>query len=299
MVLNCLRGEFIDTSLGLLGAGGCWVEIGKTDLRSPEAVAAAYPGVAYHSFDLAAQAPEALQQAWGPLLEWFRAGVLQPLPTTGYGLVQARQAFRDMSQARHTGKIVLIPPRVWDPEGTVLITGGTGMSAALFAEYLVTRYGVRRLVLVSRRGPAAAGADDLEQRLTGLGARVQISAADVADPAQLAALLDSIPTEHRLAAVIHTAGVLDDALISELTEAQLDAVLTAKADAAWHLHQLTVDADLDAFVVFSSAAGVLGAPGQGNYAAANAVLDALALQRHRDHLAAASLAWGLWRTPSG
>ena len=201
-----------------------------------------------------------------------------------------RQAFRDMSQARHTGKIVLTPPAVFDPDGTVLITGGTGMLGGLFAEHLVTGYGVRHLLLVSRRGPAAPGAGELQQRLTGLGAQVTISAADISNPAQLAALLEAIPAEHRLSAVIHTAGVLDDAVVTELTGEQLDAVLAAKADAAWHLHQLTADTDLDAFVVFSSAAGVLGAPGQANYAAANAVLDALAHHRHRAP-AAAPPAW--------
>src|SRR5262249_19492474 len=133
----------------------------------------------------------------------------------------------------------------------------------------------------------------------GLGARVTITACDTANPADLAAVLDGIPAQHPLTAVIHAAGVLDDAVVTEMTGDQLDEVLAAKADAAWHLDRLTRDRDLDAFVLFSSAAGVIGTPGQANYAAANAFLDAVAQQRHRHHLRATSLAWGYWQTPTG
>ncbi len=229
----------------------------------------------------------------------FAAGVLKPLPTTSYGLLNAPQAFRDMSQARHTGKIVLIPPAVLDPEGTVLITGGTGMLGALFAEHLVTHYGVEHLLLVSRSGPDASGASELQQRLARLGAQVAIVACDTSNPAELAAALDTIDASHPLTAVIHTAGVLDDAVVAELSPQQLDAVLAAKADAAWHLHHLTAERDLAAFVLFSSAAGILGSPGQANYAAANAFLDALARHRHHTQRRATSVAWGYWQTPSG
>jgi NAD(P)-dependent dehydrogenase (short-subunit alcohol dehydrogenase family) len=204
-----------------------------------------------------------------------------------------------MSQARHTGKIVLIPPAVLDPEGTVLITGGTGMLGAIFAEHLVTRHGIEHLLLLSRSGPDAPGASELQQRLGRLGAQVAIAACDTSDPAALAAALDAIPASHPLTAVIHAAGVLDDAVVTDLSPQQLDAVLAAKSDAAWHLHHLTADRDLAAFVLFSSAAGILGSPGQANYAAANAFLDALA--RHRDHTQrrGTSVAWGYWQTPSG
>jgi polyketide synthase 12 len=204
-----------------------------------------------------------------------------------------------MSQARHTGKIVLIPPAVLDPEGTVLITGGTGMLGALFAEHLVTRYGIEHLLLVSRSGPNAPGADELQQRLTRLGAQVAITACDTSNPAELTAALDTVDASHPLTAVIHTAGVLDDAMVTELSPQQLDTVLAAKADAAWHLHHLTADGDLAAFVLFSSAAGILGSPGQANYAAANAFLDALARHRHHVQRPATSVAWGYWQTPSG
>ncbi|MGB7163323.1 MAG: SDR family NAD(P)-dependent oxidoreductase [Mycobacterium sp.] len=298
VVLNSLSGAFIDASLGLLGHGGRFLEIGKTDIRSRDEVAAAHPGVDYHTYDLGAEPADHLQRVWIALAELFSTGVFEPLPTTSFGLLQARQAFRDMSQARHSGKIVLTPPTVWDPNGTVLITGGTGMLGGLFAQHLITSYGIRHLLLVSRRGPTAAGAAELEQRLTRLGAQVTITACDTSNPAELAAVLESIPAQHRLSAVIHTAAILDDAVVTELTGEQLDTVLAAKADAAWHLHQLTADTDLDAFVVFSSAAAALGAPGQANYAAANAFLDALARHRHHTQRRATSLAWGFWQTTS-
>ncbi|WP_191499905.1 beta-ketoacyl reductase, partial [Mycobacterium simulans] len=202
---------------------------------------------------------------------------------------------------RLTRTTTLTPPPTptWDLEGTVLITGGSGALAGVFAEHLVTKHGIRHLLLVSRRGPDAPGATEFHQRLTDLGAHVTFTACDTSNPTELATLLQSIPTQHRLIAVIHAAGILADAVITELTETQLDTVLAAKADTAWHLHQLTATQDLAAFVVFSSAAATLGNPGQANYAAANAVLDALAHQRHRQQLPATSLAWGYWQTPSG
>jgi mycoketide-CoA synthase len=299
VVLNSLSGDFVDASLKLLPRGGGFVEIGKTDIRLAGDVAAAHPGVDYQAYDMSIAAPEALQPAWAALTQMFAAGVLEPMPTTSYGLLNAPQAFRDMSQARHTGKIVLIPPAVLDPEGTVLITGGTGTLGAIFAEHLVTHYGIEHLLLVSRSGPDAPGASDLQQRLTGLGAQVAIAACDTSNPAELAAALDTIPAGHPLTAVMHTAGVLDDAVVTELSPQQLDTVLAAKADAAWHLHQLTADRDLAAFVLFSSAAGVMGSPAQANYAAANAFLDALARHRHHSQRQATSVAWGYWQTPTG
>ena len=299
VVLNNLSGDFIDASLQLLSRGGRFIEIGKTDIRCADQIAATHPGVAYHAYDLTNETPDRLATLWAVLTEMLNTGAITALPTTSYGLLHARQAFRHMSQARHTGKIVLVPPTTLNPHGTVLITGGTGMLGGVFAEHLITHYGIRHLLLISRRGPNAPGATELRQHLTELGAETTITACDSSNSTDLAAVLDTIPTDHPLTAVIHTAGVLDDAVITELTSQQLDTVLTAKADSAWHLHQLTQNHDLDAFIVFSSAAAALGNPGQANYAAANAVLEALAHHRHRRHLPATSLAWGYWQTPSG
>nr|WP_257902939.1 type I polyketide synthase [Saccharothrix obliqua] len=186
-------------------------------------------------------------------------------------------------------------PRL-DPGGAVLITGGTGTLGGVVAEHLVARHGVRDLVLASRRGEHAPGAESLRERLVAAGARVRVVACDVADRA---AARDLVAGVDRLTAVIHTAGVFDDALIGDLDGTRLDAVLRPKVDAAVHLDELTRDLDLAAFVLFSSAAGVLSSPGQGNYAAANAFLDALAARRHAAGLPATSLAWGLWTYDGG
>ena len=186
-----------------------------------------------------------------------------------------------------------------DPNGTALITGGTGTLGALTARHLITQHGIRHLHLISRRGPAAPGADALVEELSALGARVTLSAADVADPAQLASVLDQIDPAHPLTAVIHTAGVLQDAVITAQTPEHLDTVLTPKTDAAHNLYELTKDQNLTAFVLFSSAAGTLGNPGQANYAAANAALDAYAHHLRTHNIPAVSLAWGLWADASG
>ncbi|MGW5714854.1 SDR family NAD(P)-dependent oxidoreductase [Amycolatopsis sp. NPDC003865] len=180
----------------------------------------------------------------------------------------------------------------WDPAGTVLLTGGTGGLGAVVARHLVTAHGVRRLVLASRRG--AAGDDGLAGELTALGAEVSVEACDVTDRAALEALVGRVTAAGRLSAVVHLAAVLDDATVGSLTPEALERVLAPKVDAAWHLHELTRDLGLAAFVLFSSAAGVLGAPGQGAYAAANSFLDALARLRRAEGLPAHALAWGLW-----
>ncbi|WP_151771072.1 type I polyketide synthase [Streptomyces abyssomicinicus] len=181
----------------------------------------------------------------------------------------------------------------WRTNGTVLVTGGTGALGGQVARWLAGN-GAEHLLLVSRRGPAAPGADALRDELTALGAQVTVAACDTGDRDALAALIASVPEDRPLSAVVHTAAVLDDSVIDSLDLEQIDRALHAKARAAFNLHELTAGFGLKAFVLFSSFGGTVGTPGQGNYAPGNAVLDALAVHRRSRGLPATSVAWGAW-----
>ncbi|MFJ2264539.1 SDR family NAD(P)-dependent oxidoreductase [Streptomyces sp. NPDC087844] len=299
VVLNSLTGEFTDASLRLLADGGRFVEMGRTDVRDPRSLPQG-AAVAYRAFDLLADAgPDRIQEILAGLTELFAAGALRPLPVRVRPLDRVREALRDMSRAQHTGKLVLeIPPAV-DPNGTVLITGGTGTIGAAVAGHLVRAWGLTRLLLVGRRGPDAPGAGELADRLRDSGAEVTLVAADVTDPAALADVIAGIDPAHPLTGVVHAAGVLDNALLPSQTPDRLARVWDVKAGAAAALHAATAGTRLGMFVLCSSFASTLGTPGQANYAAANAYCDALAARRRAAGQPGLSMAWGLWAESSG
>ncbi len=299
VVLDALVREFVDASLELLPRGGRFVEMGKVDVRDPERVAAEHPGVAYRAFDLIEAGPQRLQEMLTELLDLFARGALRPPPIKCFDVRQGLDAFRHLKQARQVGKVVLTIPRPLDPDGTVLVTGGTGGLGALVARHLAVTHGVRGLMLASRRGLEADGAAELAAELAQAGCAVRVAACDVSDRDALRELLDSIPDGRPLTAVIHAAGVLDDGTVETLGRQQLERVMRAKVDAAVHLDELTARLPLSQFVLFSSIAGTLGGPGQANYAAANAFLDQFAQRRRARGLPAQTLAWGPWGVESG
>jgi polyketide synthase 12 len=254
-------------------------------------------GNAYRAADLLDAGADRIHQLLTDLSVMFDDGTLRPLPVTTWDIHHAPEAFRSSDQG--SAGVVFTFPTALDPDGTVLITGGTGALGSVAARHLVTHHGVRRLLLAGRRGPDAPGATELAAELTELGAKVTIVACDASDRTDLAGLLASVPDRHPLTAVIHTAAVVQDATIQTATPEQYDAVIRAKAASAWHLHDLTRDLDLSALVFFSSVTGLVGGPGQGSYAAGNAFLDALAHHRHAQGMPAVSLAWGFWDQATG
>jgi NADPH:quinone reductase-like Zn-dependent oxidoreductase/NAD(P)-dependent dehydrogenase (short-subunit alcohol dehydrogenase family)/acyl carrier protein len=297
LVLNSLTGEFIEASFRLLREGGRFLEMGIADLRDPEDVAKAHPHIRYQPFELFGAPIHVIAPGWSAVAKLAADGEITPLPFTAWDVRRSQESFQFFSQAKQIGKVVITVPRAVDTDGTALITGGTGTLGAAVARHLITEHGIRHLVLTSRRGLAAEGAPELAAELTELGADVRIEACDAADRGALTLLLDSI--KHPLTTVIHTAGVLSDGVLASQDADTLAKVMKPKVDAAWNLHELTKDLDLSSFVLFSSAAGILGGPGQSNYAAANAFLDALAQHRRDQGLPATSVAWGVWAERSG
>ncbi|MEV0259672.1 SDR family NAD(P)-dependent oxidoreductase [Streptomyces sp. NPDC050732] len=298
VVLNSLAGQFIDASLRLLGDGGRFLEMGKTDVRTPEEVAAERSDVSYTAYDLVGDAgPDRISSMLDQLVMLFASERLKPLPVRSWPLDKAQEAFRFMSQAKHTGKLVLEIPPALDPEGTVLVTGGTGALGQVVAEHLVREWGVRHLLLAGRRGPDAPGCDELMSKLAELGAEVAIVAADVSDPESVVELVGKTDPSHPLTGVVHAAGVLEDGVVTAQTPEGLARVWAAKAAAAANLHEATRGARLAMFTVFSSAAATLGSSGQANYAAANAYCDALIQHRRSRGQAGLSVGWGLWEAP--
>ncbi|MFI1913834.1 SDR family NAD(P)-dependent oxidoreductase [Nocardia sp. NPDC020380] len=294
VVLNSLTGSFIDEGIGLLNPGGRFVELGKTDVRSPDTIAADRPDVRYRAFDLNEAGPDRLGTILREVAALIAHGELTPLPLATYPMSAVEPAFRTMSQGGHIGKIVLCaaPAARVVADGTYLVTGGFGGLGAAAARWLVAR-GARHLALIGRGGPGPEGRALVEE-LTTMGVRVLQRRIDIGERAAVAGLLTELSDSDMpvLRGVIHCAGVLDDALVTDQEWSRFEKVLGPKYEGAQHLDELTRNLPLDLFIMYSSVAGLLGSPGQANYAAANAALDALAWRRRADGLPALSVAWG-------
>ncbi len=301
VVLNSLSGESIAASFGALADGGRFLEIGKRGIWTPEQVAALGRDIAYHVLDVGAVAaadPAAIGTQFSGLVEDVGSGALRPLPVTTFPLTDVVGAFRHMAQARHIGKIVVVHEPTGAPspvraDGSYLISGGLAGLGLQVARWLVQR-GARHLVLVSRRG-VTPEAEPVLASLRALGATVRTAAVDVSDARALEALIGEVrSSDAPLRGVVHAAGVLDDGAVLGQAWPRFARVLAPKVDGARLLERFTSGDALDWFLVFSSAASLVGSPGQANHAAANATLDTLAHERRRLGRSGQSINWGPW-----
>jgi NADPH:quinone reductase-like Zn-dependent oxidoreductase/acyl carrier protein len=302
IVLNSLAGEFIPKSLGVLGQNGRFLEIGKTGILDPRVVAETRPDVGYHIIYLGDLDPALNQAMLEDLMAGFASGALKPLRHKEFDQDRAVEAFRYMAQARHIGKIVITQTRQAEPisvpahvrsDRTYLITGGYGALGLVVARGFAD-HGAKHLALVGRHEPPA-GAEEAIADLVSRGVEVRTLRADVSSSDSTQALIREIAgSMPALGGIVHAAGVLDDGAVLEQTSERFARVFAPKVSGAWNLHRHTESIPLDFFVMFSSAASVIGSAGQSNYAAANAFLDSLAHHRRSLGLPATSINWGPW-----
>ena len=300
IVLNALADDFIPKSLSVLGKGGRFLELGKTDLWDEEKVAQVNPNISYDIIflgDVCRKTPELIQSMFQELIHGFREGTIKPLPYKLFSIDHVESAFRFMAQAKHIGKIVVDQRQVNGEvsiraDATYLITGGLGGLGLQFARWMVER-GARHLVLLARK-PADEKIQKAIDQLETDGAKIIIAQVDVAEKADLQNVLSSIEPGFPLRGIIHAAGVVDDAALINQNRERFIKVFRPKVIGSWLLHSLTEDIDLDFFVMCSAGAALFGSPGQANYAAANAFMDGLAYARRGEGLPATSINWGPW-----
>lgn len=303
IVLNSLGGDAIAASLSLVVPGGHFVEIGKRDIWSVEQARALRPDVDYAivNFDITAvEEPQLVRDLLAEALDLMSRGALGRPITSVYPVEDALDAMALMQKARHTGKLVLATPaasggrKEFQADATYLLTGAFGGIGRLVAGWMLEK-GARHLALIGRRPPAADVQAQIEDLRTA-GVQVEVFAADVADRAALAQVFTAIDTQMpALRGVIHAAGVLDDGVLAAQNPARIASAFAAKVQGALALHEATRQRPLDLFVMFSSLGSVLGAPGQANYAAANAFLDRLAHERRAQGLPGLTINWGGWQ----
>ena len=297
LVLNSLAGDTIPASLACLSRGGRFLEIGKNGIWSPEQVRALGKDISYFIIDWSAELKDNTGLIAGLLARAIEdAGPLQPLPRTIFAFADAQAAYRHMMQGRHTGRVLLRQevPITIRLDRTYLITGGLTGIGLITAETFVAR-GARHLVLIGRREPSPEASRQIVE-FERMGAQVHVAAVDVAERSQIDRLFEFLAASMPpLGGVVHSAGTLDDALVRGQSWARFESVFRSKVRGTWNLHELTAGAPLDFFLLYSSIASVLGAPGQANHAAASAFEDAFAWMRRAKGLPATSINWGAWR----
>ncbi|OBI41720.1 polyketide synthase [Mycobacterium kyorinense] len=312
IVLNSLTGAAQRAGFELLAVDGRFVEIGKRDVYANNRLGM-YPfrrNLTFHYVDLALMVESRPQRVGDLLRQVYRLvadGELPPPESTHYPLAEAATAIRVMSAAEHSGKLVLdvprsghstavVPPeqaRIYRPDGAYIITGGLG-GLGLFLAAEMAAAGCGRIVLTSRSQPNAQ-AEKAIASIRATGADVHVECGDIAEPATAGRLVAAATaTGLPLRGVLHAAAVVEDATLTTITDDLIERDWVAKVYGAWHLHQATAGQPLDWFCCFSSAAALLGSPGQGAYAAANSWLDAFTHWRREQRLPATTIAWGAW-----
>ncbi len=301
IVLNSLAGDFIPKSLSILKEKGRFVEIGKTEVWDQKQVSEIKSDISYFILylgEILEKDPLLIRKMLIDLLADFESGKLKPLPQIVYPIEKSEHAFRFMAQAKHTGKIVITQPTLADSpnisaDATYLITGGLGGLGLLCAQWLADQ-GAHHLVLVGRSNPSEQVRQKLHE-MEETGTEIHVAQADVSERDDVKKILSHVAENMPpLRGLIHAAGILDDGILLEQTWPRFSAVMAPKVDGVWNLHTLTLNAQLDFFIMFSAGASLLGSPGQSNYATANAFLDGLAHYRRFQGLSALSINWGAW-----
>ena len=300
VVLNSLTNEgFVEATVRATAKGGRFAEIAKRDIWTAEQMAAVRPDIDYGVIALDVTMmnnPEHIQTLMVEVADGLAKGEWTPVPAEVYPLTEARAAFRRMQQARHIGKIIVQMPKPLQPRAdrTYLVTGGLGALGLHTAAHLA-QLGAGDIVLTSRSGPDADAEQAIAAMTERFHCRIHVMLADVGDETEAAGLLGRIRTElPPLAGIAHLAGVLDDALLPQQSPERFRTTLRPKAYGAHHLHRLTLDDDLEFFILYSSASAVLGSPSQANYACANALLDGLVAHRRAKGLQATAADFGPW-----
>ncbi|NEP72540.1 MAG: type I polyketide synthase [Okeania sp. SIO2G4] len=301
VVLNSLNGEYIDKSIEVLATGGRFVEIGKIGIWSTEQVTEKRADVKYFPFDLGEvveQQPNIITQLSAELTQQWDKEQLKALPHKVFSSTEVSSAFRYMQQAQHIGKVVVSMPEVKNhqisiqPEASYLITGGLGSLGLEVAQWMV-KQGAKQIVLTGRRA-ANETAQEVIAELEAVGTSISVLLGDISVEKDVAEIFQKMQTLAPLKGVIHAAGVLDDGLVQKMSTQQLTKVMAPKVAGTWNLHQMTKELELDFFVCFSSMASILGNASQGNYAAANGFMDAVAKYRRGLGLPGLSINWGAW-----